>query len=114
MQGKVAIITGAAKGIGRHAALTLAKAGAQVVLADVDENACIDTNYVVGEWVPAGSPVVSLLPAQNIKVRFFVPKPHAGRGASWGKRSTCAATAAPRRSPRRSLSSRRRPNTRRR
>jgi len=31
-----------------------------------------DTNYVVGEWVPAGSPVVSLLPAQNIKVRFFV------------------------------------------
>jgi HlyD family secretion protein len=31
-----------------------------------------DTNYVAGEWVPAGSPVVSLLPAQNIKVRFFV------------------------------------------
>lgn len=31
-----------------------------------------DTNYVPGEWVPAGSPVVSLLPPQNIKVRFFV------------------------------------------
>ncbi len=31
-----------------------------------------DTNYVAGEWVPAGSPVVSLLPAQNIKVRFFI------------------------------------------
>ena len=31
-----------------------------------------DTNYVAGEWVPAGSPVVSLLPPQNIKVRFFV------------------------------------------
>jgi HlyD family secretion protein len=31
-----------------------------------------DTNYVTGEWVPAGSPVVSLLPPQNIKVRFFV------------------------------------------
>ncbi len=33
-----------------------------------------DTNYVLGEWVPAGSPVVSMLPPQNIKVRFFVPE----------------------------------------
>jgi HlyD family secretion protein len=37
-----------------------------------------DTNYVLGEWVPAGSPVVSLLPPQNIKVRFFVPEPALG------------------------------------
>jgi NAD(P)-dependent dehydrogenase (short-subunit alcohol dehydrogenase family) len=36
MQGKVVIVTGGAKGIGRHAAHTLAKAGAKVVLADVD------------------------------------------------------------------------------
>lgn len=36
MQGKVAIITGGAKGIGRHAAHTLAKAGAKIVLADAD------------------------------------------------------------------------------
>jgi HlyD family secretion protein len=33
-----------------------------------------DTLYVEGEWVPAGSPVVSLLPPQNIKLRFFVPE----------------------------------------
>ncbi len=33
-----------------------------------------DTNYVLGEWVPAGSPVVSMLPPQNIKARFFVPE----------------------------------------
>lgn len=33
-----------------------------------------DTLYVVGEWVPAGSPVVSILPATNIKVRFFLPE----------------------------------------
>jgi HlyD family secretion protein len=33
-----------------------------------------DTMYRSGEWVPAGSPVVRLLPAQNIKVRFFVPE----------------------------------------
>ena len=36
MQGKVVIVTGGAKGIGRHAAHTLATAGAKVVLADAD------------------------------------------------------------------------------
>ena len=34
-----------------------------------------DTLYVTGEWVPAGSPVVSLLPPANIKLRFFIPEP---------------------------------------
>lgn len=33
-----------------------------------------DTFYSEGEWVQAGSPVVSLLPPANIKVRFFVPE----------------------------------------
>lgn len=33
-----------------------------------------DTLYRPGEFVSAGSPVVSLLPPQNIKVRFFVPQ----------------------------------------
>lgn len=33
-----------------------------------------DTLYREGEWVPAGSPVIKLLPPQNIKVRFFVPQ----------------------------------------
>ncbi len=33
-----------------------------------------DTFFVQGEWVPAGKPVVSLLPPANIKVRFFVPE----------------------------------------
>jgi HlyD family secretion protein len=34
----------------------------------------VDTLFVKGEWVPSGSPVVSLLPAGNVKVRFFVPE----------------------------------------
>jgi HlyD family secretion protein len=34
-----------------------------------------DTLYRVGEWVVAGSPVVSLLPLSALKVRFFVPEP---------------------------------------
>lgn len=37
-----------------------------------------DTLYQQGEWVPAGSPVVSMLPAQNVKVRFFVPETRVG------------------------------------
>lgn len=37
-----------------------------------------DTLYVTGEWVPAGSPVVSLLPPENLKARFFVPETRLG------------------------------------
>ncbi|MBK9130544.1 MAG: HlyD family efflux transporter periplasmic adaptor subunit [Gammaproteobacteria bacterium] len=33
-----------------------------------------DTFFVAGEWVPAGKPVVSLLPPANIKLRFYVPE----------------------------------------
>ncbi len=33
-----------------------------------------DTFYVEGEWVPAGRPVVALLPPANRKVRLFVPE----------------------------------------
>lgn len=33
-----------------------------------------DTLYRIGEWVPAGRPVVALLPPENIRVRFFVPE----------------------------------------
>ena len=37
-----------------------------------------DTYYVTGEWVNANQPVVSLLPPQNIKLRFFVEERHLG------------------------------------
>jgi HlyD family secretion protein len=37
-----------------------------------------DTYYREGELVGAGSPVVSLLPPQNVKVRFFVPETTVG------------------------------------
>lgn len=33
-----------------------------------------DTMYREGEWVPAGSPIVRMLPPENVKVRFFVPQ----------------------------------------
>jgi HlyD family secretion protein len=37
-----------------------------------------DTLFVQGEWVPAGAPVVNLLPPGNVKVRFFVPEAQVG------------------------------------
>lgn len=38
-----------------------------------------DTIHYKGEWVPPGRPVVSLLPPENIKVRFFVPERKVGQ-----------------------------------
>lgn len=40
--------------------------------------AVVDTLYTKGEWVQAGAPVVSLLPPENIKLRFFIPEPLLG------------------------------------
>jgi HlyD family secretion protein len=38
-----------------------------------------DTYYVVGDWVPAGGVVASLLPEGNVKIRFYVPEQELGR-----------------------------------
>ena len=38
-----------------------------------------DTYYLVGDWVPAGGVVASLLPTGNVKIRFFVPETELGR-----------------------------------
>ncbi len=38
-----------------------------------------DTYFVVGDWVPAGAPVASLLPPGNVKVRFYVSETVLGR-----------------------------------
>jgi HlyD family secretion protein len=43
-----------------------------------EDSLVFDTIYRVGEWVPAGRPVVTLLPPANIKVRAFVPEPRIG------------------------------------
>jgi HlyD family secretion protein len=50
----------------------------QTQVAAVQAGLVADTFYREGEWVPAGSPVLRLLPPQNVKARFFVPETVAG------------------------------------
>jgi HlyD family secretion protein len=38
-----------------------------------------DTYYVVGDFVPAGSPVAAILPPGNVKARFYVPETIVGK-----------------------------------
>jgi len=55
-----------------------------------------DTYYSEGEWVAAGSPVVSLLPPANIKLRFFVPENAVGAlKIGQAVRASCDGCAAP-------------------
>ncbi len=71
----------AAEAAVRVAAAALAKAEQQ--LADsapvAAEQALVEeTYYRPGEWVPAASPVVSLLPPENVKIRFYIPETRLG------------------------------------
>ena len=74
---------------GREDAIRAAQAAAEAQKAALDKakwtfdqkqqfapaNATVhDTLYRQGEFVAAGNPVVSLLPPENLKVRFFVPQ----------------------------------------
>ena len=55
-----------------------------------------DTYYTVGDFVPAGSPVVSLLPPGNVKARFYIPEPLLARiHAGVEVKLTCDACGAP-------------------
>ena len=53
-----------------------------------------DTLYRSGEWVPAGMPVVSILPPGNVKTRFFVPQTRLG-GMKIGQKLLIKADGAP-------------------
>jgi HlyD family secretion protein len=74
-------ITAAARDVdAQHAALAQADWNlAQKSVTAALAGQVTDTLYVEGEWVPAGSPVVTMLPPENIKVRFFVPQIELGK-----------------------------------
>ncbi len=57
LKGKVALITGAGSGIGRHAALLFAKEGASVVAVDVNEQAAGDTAAAIEGSLPVHADV---------------------------------------------------------
>ncbi len=38
-----------------------------------------DILYRPGEWVSAGTPVIQLLPSENVKIRFFLPQTQLGK-----------------------------------
>jgi HlyD family secretion protein len=61
----------------------------QKTVAATVSGSVADTLFTRGEWVPAGAPVVSLLPPGNVKVRFFVPEPKLG-GVKVGQRVALA------------------------
>lgn len=60
LEGRVAVITGASSGIGRETAIVLARAGAKVVLADVNETGLAETAAAIGPAATSHPTDVSL------------------------------------------------------
>jgi NAD(P)-dependent dehydrogenase (short-subunit alcohol dehydrogenase family) len=57
VEGKIAIVTGGASGIGAACAATLAREGAKVVITDIDDAAA---HEVMGKIVAAGGEAICL------------------------------------------------------
>lgn len=63
-----------------QANLAQAKKRLEDLMPVAPEDALIENTFFnVGEWVPAGAPVVSLLPDFRVKLRFFVPEEDVAR-----------------------------------
>jgi 3-oxoacyl-[acyl-carrier protein] reductase len=80
LNGKVAIVTGAASGIGRATALRFGKEGARVVVCDLNQ-AGIDP--VVSELVAAGADAVGYV--VNVTNKAQIAEMVAGVKAKWGR-----------------------------
>ena len=63
-----------------QANLDQAKKRLDDLMPSAPEDALVENTFFnVGEWVPAGQPVVSLLPDFRVKLRFFVPEEDVAR-----------------------------------
>jgi NAD(P)-dependent dehydrogenase (short-subunit alcohol dehydrogenase family) len=69
VEGKVAIVTGGASGIGAACAATLAREGAKVVITDIDD---AGAQAVVGEIVAAGGDAICLY--QDVSIELEWPR----------------------------------------
>jgi HlyD family secretion protein len=82
--GELAAAAAEARGAGADLALARWREGQKQRSAPTDA-VVFDVMYRVGEWVPAGSPVLALLPPGALKVRFFVPQEQLVRATVGGE-----------------------------
>lgn len=66
LDGRVAVVTGAAKGIGRHTAITYAHAGARVVLADLDTAGLEETASFIDDAVITATDVTDKTSVEDL------------------------------------------------
>ncbi len=78
VKGKVAIITGAARGLGNAQALLLAKEGAKVVVTDIDEARGKKlVEGIIGQGGECMRPALTLVPSGkpgNFNIKWFQPR----------------------------------------
>ncbi len=78
---RIAVVTGAGSGLGRSIAIGLARAGAMVALADVDERAAMETAETIATERPTGQTMV--VPC-NVTSESGVQKAFEALLAHWG------------------------------
>jgi len=78
---RIAVVTGAGSGLGKSIAMGLARAGAMVALADIDEKAALQTAQQIAEKHPAAQTMV--LPC-NVTSESNVDKAFEALLAHWG------------------------------
>ncbi len=95
LQNRIAIVTGAGSGLGRSIAIGLARAGAMVALADIDEKAINETAAMIAEELPDS--ITLALPSnvtseESVKTGFNKLMANWGGGGHYGKRGRSRAS----------------------
>ncbi len=81
LNNRIAVVTGAGSGLGKSIAVGLARAGAMVALADIDEEAALETAQQIADERPRGQTMV--VPC-NVTSESSVAKTYEAVLAHWG------------------------------